>query len=194
VAARGLLVVLSAPSGAGKASVLRRLRERGLDLAHPVSVTTRSPREDEVDGREYFFRSRQQFDAMLEDGAFVEWAEVHGARYGTLRSELERCTETGTDCVLELDVQGMRNLRRAGVQVVSIFLMPPSMEELEQRLRGRGQNDEASIALRLENALEEMEARGEYDHVIVNDDLDAAAEAFEQVLKEERARRSREIR
>lgn len=189
MAARGLLVVLSAPSGAGKASLLKRLEERGVTLMHPVSVTTRAPRENETDAKQYHFRSREQFDAMLENGEFVEWAEVHGARYGTLRAELERCTAAGHDVVLELDVQGMRNLRRAAVPVLAVFLMPPSLEELELRLRSRGQNDEASIQVRMENAREEISARVEYDHVIVNDDLDQAAQAFEKVLKEERARR-----
>lgn len=190
MASHGLLVVLSAPSGAGKASLLRRLEELGVTLMHPVSVTTRPPRDNETDGKEYYFRSRQQFDAMLEEGAFVEWADVHGARYGTLRCELERCTEQGHDVVLELDVQGMRNLRRMGLPVVGVFLMPPSLEELERRLRCRGQNDEDSIKLRLDNAREEMDARVEYDHVIVNENLDEAARQFEAVLQQERKRRT----
>lgn len=184
-----MLVVLSAPSGAGKASVLKQLATNGVHLMHPVSVTTRAPREGEQDGREYYFRSPEVFSALRDEGAFVEWAEVHGQYYGTLRSELERCLNDGNDVVLELDVQGMRNLREAGLPVLSVFLMPPSLAELERRLRSRGQNDEASISLRLLNARDEIEAKDEYDHVIVNDDLENAARTFEQVLEMERARK-----
>lgn len=185
----GLLIVLSAPSGAGKASILRRLVERGVKISHPVSVTTRAPRDGERDGHEYHFRTPKEFARLREKDAFVEWAEVHGQYYGTLRSELERCLREGKDVVLELDVQGMRNLREAGLPVVSVFLMPPDLSELERRLRARGQNDEASISLRLLNARDEMEAKDEYDHVIVNEDLDEAARLFEQVFEIERARR-----
>jgi len=188
VAKQGLLIVLSAPSGAGKATLLQRMRDRGAVLNHPVSVTTRQPRADEADGREYFFKAEAEFDALLEQGAFVEWAAVHGARYGTLRSELERHMAAGSDVVLELDVQGMRNLRAAGLKVVSVFLLPPDLEELERRIRGRGQNDEASINLRMQNARDEIAAKDEYDHVIINDNLDEAARLFAHVLEAERAR------
>ena len=189
MAKQGLLIVLSAPSGAGKATLLQRMRQRGAVLNHPVSVTTRQPRADEAEGREYYFKTEAEFDALLEQGAFVEWAAVHGARYGTLRSELERYMTAGSDVVLELDVQGMRNLRQMGLPVVAVFLLPPDLHELERRIRGRGQNDEASINLRMQNARDEIAAKNEYDHVIVNDDLDEAARLFERVLEIERARR-----
>ncbi len=187
---RGLLVVLSAPSGAGKASLIKQLADHGVRLAHPVSVTTRAPRDGERDGHEYHFRSPSEFARLRDQGAFVEWAEVHGQYYGTLRTELERCLSVGDDVVLELDVQGMRNLREAGMKVVSVFLMPPSLDELERRLRSRGQNDEASISLRMLNARDEIEARDDYDHVVVNDDLERAAREFERILETERARQS----
>ncbi|MFM1919603.1 MAG: hypothetical protein RLZZ303_1237 [Candidatus Hydrogenedentota bacterium] len=185
----GLLVVISAPSGAGKATVIRRLIEHGVRVSHPVSVTTRSPREGELDGREYYFRTPEEFDALLADNAFVEWAEVHGNRYGTLKSELERCTGQGSDVLLELDVQGMRNLLRAGLNPVTIFLLPPSMDELERRLRNRGKDSEETIALRLQNAREEISARIEYNHVIINDDIDRAVRELKDILEEERTRR-----
>lgn len=184
----GLLLVLSAPSGAGKATLLHRLRERGVKLLHPVSVTTRAPRDGEQDGREYNFRSTEEFDALHSAGAFVEWAEVHGHRYGTLRTEVERCLALGKDVVFELDVQGMRALKAAKLPVVSVFLMPPSVEELDRRLRMRGQDDPDSIELRMQNAHDEIAAKDEYDYVIVNDDLETAAREFERVLATERDR------
>lgn len=183
---RGVLLVLSAPSGAGKHALLSRVRELGEDLAHTISVTTRPPRRGEINGRDYVFIDGEEFSRHLERGALLEWAEVHGHRYGTLKSELERCLNSGKDAVLELDVQGMRALRRLRGDVVSVFLMPPSVEELERRLRVRNANDEADLALRLRNAREEMAARNEYDYVIVNDDLDRAAQELIAVIRNER--------
>ena len=183
---RGLLLVLSAPSGAGKHALLQRVRELGEDLAHTISVTTRRPRQGEQDGREYHFISRDRFEEYRKAGELVEWAEVHGNLYGTLESELERCLESGRDAVLELDVQGMRSLRRLRGDVISVFLMPPSLDELERRLRARNANDEADIALRLENARKEMAARHECDYIIVNEDLDRAALELIAVLDTER--------
>lgn len=179
--------MLSAPSGAGKNALLSALAKEGVKLLHPISVTTRAPREGELDGREYYFRTPEAFDSLVAEGAFVEWAEVHGNRYGTLRAELDRCLATGGDVVLELDVQGMRNLRRTDLPVMSVFLAPPSMEVLEQRLRARGTEDDATIDLRLRNAAEEMAARHEFDHVIVNDELDRAAHEMRVFLDAARA-------
>ena len=183
----GLIVVLSAPSGAGKNALLSALAEQGVSLKHPVSVTTRAPRDGEQHGKDYYFRTAEEFEALLAEGAFVEWAEVHGNRYGTLRAELERCLESDGDVVLELDVQGMRSLRRTGLPVMSVFLAPPSMAVLEERLRSRGTDSDDAIALRLRNAAEEMEAMGEFDHVIVNDELDRAANEMRKFLEAARA-------
>lgn len=190
MAAQGLLVVISAPSGAGKATVIRRLAEQGVEVLHPVSVTTRSPRPGEVDGREYYFRERQEFERLREAGEFVEWAEVHGNLYGTLKSELARCVDEGKDVLLELDVQGMRNLRASGIPAVSIFLLPPSLEELERRLRTRGHDDEATIRLRMQNAGEEIAAKIEYDHALVNDDIEVTVRELKGILNAERVRLS----
>lgn len=190
MAAQGLLVVISAPSGAGKATVIRRLAEQGVEVLHPVSVTTRCPRPGEVDGREYYFRERQEFERLREAGEFVEWAEVHGNLYGTLKSELARCVGEGKDVLLELDVQGMRNLRASGIPAVSIFLLPPSLEELERRLRTRGHDDEATIRLRMQNASEEIAAKIEYDHELVNDDIEVTVRELKGILDAERARLS----
>lgn len=183
---RGLLLVLSAPSGAGKHALVSRVRELGENLTHTISVTTRPPRRGEIDGRDYVFIDNERFDRHIESDALLEWAEVHGHRYGTLKSELDRCLDSGKDTVLELDIQGMRALRRLRDDVISVFLMPPSFEELERRLRVRNANDEADLALRLRNAREEIAASGAYDHVIVNDDLDRAANELIAVIRNER--------
>lgn len=176
------LIVLSAPSGAGKNTLLARIRARGIPVAVSVSATTRMPRPGEVDGEHYHFISRAEFEQKLSENAFYEWAEVHGNLYGTLREEVDRCLASGSHVVLELDVQGRRHMRSLRPDAVSVFLMPPSFEELERRLRARGANDEADIQLRLKNAREEVAAQDEFDHVIVNDDLNRAAAELEQVL------------
>ena len=176
------LIVLSAPSGAGKNTLLARIRSRGIPVAVTVSATTRAPRPGELDGEHYHFLSREAFQQKLAAGAFYEWAEVHGNFYGTLREEVDRCLASGSHVVLELDVQGRRHMRTLRPDAVSVFLMPPSFEELERRLRARGANDEADIQLRLKNAREEVAACDEFDYVIVNDDLDRAAAELEQVL------------
>jgi len=189
VKSQGLVLVLSAPSGAGKHAVVARVRELGEPLVETVSATTRAPRRGEVDGRDYHFVDETAFRRLLRDGAFVEWAEVHEHLYGTLHSELDRCLESGRTVVLELDVQGMRALKQRRNDVVSVFLMPPSMAELERRLRKRGLNDEADIAVRLRNAEQEMAAGRECDYIIVNDELDQAAREFIAVVRKESASR-----
>ncbi len=184
--ARGNLFVMSAPSGAGKNAILEEVRRREDRVAATVSATTRAPRPAEIDGVDYHFMDLEEFNRRVAAGEFLEWAEVHGNRYGTLRSEMERCLATGRDVILELDVQGMRSLRRIMPGVVTVFLMPPSMEELERRLRFRGTNDEDDIRLRLANAEREMATRGEYDHVVVNDTIDRAAAEMIQILSAHR--------
>lgn len=177
------IVVLSAPSGAGKNTLMAAVRGRGVPVAVTVSVTTRAPRPGEADGEHYHFVSRGEFEARRAAGEFYEWAEVHGNLYGTLKAEVDRCLASGQHVVLELDVQGKRHLQALRPDVVSIFLMPPSLEELERRLRSRGANSEEDIQLRLRNASDEMAARGEFDHVVVNDDVARAAGEIEAILK-----------
>jgi guanylate kinase len=188
VARQGLLIVISAPSGAGKHALLSKLRARGIALQTTVSATTRAPRKDEIDGRDYHFLTREAFEQRRAADAFVEWAEVHGNLYGTLRAEVARCLEAGGDVLLELDVQGMRNLRALGMDFVGIFILPPSFEELERRLRGRGSESERDLQVRLANAKTEMTAQEEYDYRIVNDDLDRAADELADILATERRR------
>ncbi len=153
-----------------------------------MSATTRPPRAGEAEGRHYYFVDESTFQSWIEEGRFVEWAEVHGHLYGTLHSELDRLTREGVDVVLELDVQGMRNLCRVRDDVVTIFIEPPSVEVLEARLRDRGGVSEEGLQTRLDNAMDEIAAKNEYDHVILNDDLDRAVADFRQILRNERAK------
>jgi guanylate kinase len=190
-ARRGTLFVVSAPSGAGKHTILERVLARDNRLGYSVSATTRRPRHGEVDGTHYHFMDRASFERRVAGGDFVEWAEVHGNLYGTLRSEVDRLVESGKDIVLELDVQGMRNVKRAGLDAVTIFIMAPTIEDLERRLKARGTDRPEEIALRLSNAEAELAARGEYDHVIVNADIDRATAEFEGIVQAARERAAR---
>jgi guanylate kinase len=184
----GILVVISAPSGAGKLTLLNKVREVEHDLVSTISVTTRAPRKGEQDGKDYYFLTMETFERRLAAGEFAEHAEVHGNRYGTLREELDRCLATDHAVLVEVDVQGMRSLRGLYEHAVTIFLMPPSLEELEKRLRQRGTEQAADVALRLRNAHEEMAARKEYDYIIVNDDIERAAGDMVAILRAERCR------
>ena len=181
--APGRIFVVSAPSGAGKHTILKRVLAGDNRLAYSVSATTRPPRPGEVDGREYYFLTRDVFEQFVREGKFAEWAEVHGNLYGTLRNELARIVDSGKDVLLELDVQGMRNIRAIGLDAVCVFIMAPSPEELEQRLRFRGTDSDEVIALRLKNAREEIAAKDEYDHVIVNIDIRAAVEELKGIIR-----------
>lgn len=183
--ARSVFVV-SAPSGAGKHTILKRMLAHDPDLTYSISATTRKPRPGEQDGREYYFLERAEFERRVAAGEFAEWAEVHGNLYGTLRSELERIRATGKDALLELDVQGMRNVKRMGVRPVTVFIMAPSFEELEQRLRARGTDSDEVIAVRLNNARNEVAAKDEFDHVIVNVDIRDAVAELDAIVKKAR--------
>ncbi len=183
----GLLIVVSAPSGGGKGTILKRVSETDARLRHTVSATTRPPRPGEQEGKHYYFISRPTFDRWVDEGRFAEWADVHGQRYGTLRAELERVRGTG-DAVLELDVQGMRNIRTLHPEAVTIFLLPPSLQELEERLRNRGDLNAEALALRLRNAEAEIGAKNEYTYRILNDSLDAAVAEFHEILRNERTK------
>lgn len=184
----GSVFIVSAPSGAGKRTVLRQVMENDPNLEYSVSATTRPPRAGEIEGQDYYFLPRSEFIRRIENGEFAEWAEVHGNLYGTLQSELDRRLASGKDVILELDVQGMRNLTAVRDDAVTVFIMAPSMEALEERLRTRGANSDDDLALRLRNALAEIDAKDSFDHVIVNDNLEDAVAALEGVI---RARRSR---
>ncbi len=171
---RARLFVLSGPSGAGKGTVLSEVRRVRPELGLTVSATTRKPREGEVADVSYHYMSEERFSELVEAGAFLEWACVHGHRYGTLLSEVDACISSGASVILEIDVQGAFAVREKRPDAVLVFIEPPSMEELERRLRSRGTEDEESIVLRLANARHEMELAARYDARIVNDDLATA--------------------
>lgn len=177
------LFVISGPSGAGKGTLLAELRKQRPDLGLTVSATTRSPRPGEVDGTSYYFLSDEEFRRRIAAGEFVEWAEVHGHLYGTLVSEVKRLLAKGHSLVLEIDVQGALNVRKVYPDAVLIFIEPPSLQALEERLRGRGTEDEASIELRLKNARHEMGLADQYDARIVNDTVDRAAQELGSVMR-----------
>jgi guanylate kinase len=179
---QGTIFVVSAPSGGGKGTILEALANAGVTLRYCVSATTRKPRACEKDGVDYRFVDRRQFEEWIMQDEFVEWAEVHGQLYGTLKQEMERQGASGQSVILELDVQGMRSVKERFDNVVSIFVAPPSMEVLEQRLRDRGGLDDAELNMRLANAREEIACRDEYDHVIVNDKIQNAVAEFKGII------------
>ena len=174
---------MSGPSGVGKGTLVSLLRERHPRLGLTVSATTRGPRPEEKDGVSYHFLSEEEFERRVEAGEFLEWAWVHGHRYGTLRSEVDRQLAEGRSVILEIDVQGGMNVRAAHPDAVLVFIEPPSMEELERRLRGRGTEDAASNERRLAGAREEMACAPRYDVRIVNDDLERACEELMRVIE-----------
>ena len=176
-------LVLSAPSGAGKTTIARRLRDRRLDVVFSVSATTRPPREGERDGVDYHFVAEDEFRRMIDAGELIEWAQVHGAFYGTPLSNVRQAQEHGRFLVLDIDVQGARQIRRAVPEAVHVFILPPSGATLVERLVGRGSEDDARVQRRLRNALAEIATAAEFDHVVVNDDLDAAVQDVNAVLE-----------
>ena len=187
-ARRGRLFVVSAPSGAGKTTVVERLIEQMPGLRRSRSFTSRRARPGEADGVDYNFVSRERFEAMIAGGQFLEWAEYAGHLYGTSVVDTERELEQGTDLVLVIEVQGARQVRRHRRSSVLVFLLPPSAEALETRLRGRGEDSEEQIRRRLEVAREELLAVPEYDYVVVNETVEACVEHLHAIILAERAR------
>ncbi len=168
-----LLVVISAPSGAGKTTLCRRLLEDFRELRLSISTTTRAPRGQEQHGREYYFTKREDFEAQIQAGEFAEWALVHGNYYGTSKKVVAESLARGQSVLLDIDVQGTESLKKSfGDRCVTIFIAPPSIEELEQRLRGRGTDSEESIRRRMENARGELAQSHKFDHQLVNDEFE----------------------
>ncbi len=185
---RGLLYVVSAPSGAGKTSLCKAIIDFLPNLRHSVSHTTRSPRAGEVDGRDYHFVTNAQFDAMVVEGAFVEWALVHGNRYGTALASLEAGGRVGCDQLLEIDCQGAAQLKERCPDAIFIFVLPPSFQELERRLKGRQTDAAEVIEQRLRNARIEMREMFWYDYLVINDDFDLASRQLQAILVAEGCR------
>lgn len=184
-------VILSAPSGGGKTTIARCLLERRLDLGYSVSCTTRAPRDGEVDGRDYRFLSRGDFQGAVDRGEFAEWAEVHGNLYGTLRTEVERVLGTGRHVLMDIDVQGARQFHAAFPDTVLIFVLPPSGEVLKARLSARKSEDRAKLLVRLRNARAELGEVGRYHYVVVNDNLDRAVDQVSAIIDAEGLRHDR---
>lgn len=183
IPARGKLFVIAGPSGVGKGTVVRHLLERLPDLFLSISVTTRRPRPTERDGVDYHFVSDERFDRLIAAGELLEWAQVFGHRSGTPAAPVEEALSSGRDAVLEIDVQGAGQVRAVAAHAVLVFLAPPSMEELERRLRTRGTEDEEKLTRRLAKAAEETAERGWFDHVVVNDDAERASTEVAAIIQ-----------
>ncbi|HJA79721.1 guanylate kinase [uncultured Desulfovibrio sp.] len=170
----GIALVISAPSGAGKTTLIGRLREEFPHFGYSISCTTRAPRDGERDGADYHFLTRARFEELRESGHFAEWAEVHGNLYGTPLAPVREMLRQGQDVLFDIDVQGARQLKQSLGEAVFVFILPPSLAELERRLRGRGLDSEETIARRLRNARAELREAAWYDYLVVNDDVDTA--------------------
>ncbi|HEX2353033.1 MAG TPA: guanylate kinase [Xanthobacteraceae bacterium] len=193
IARRGLMLVLSSPSGAGKTTLSRKLLEADPAVELSVSVTTREQRPGEIDGRDYQFIDAARFDAMVKGGELLEWAQVFGHRYGTPRAPVEVALANGHDVLFDIDWQGTQQLReKADHDLVSIFVLPPSMADLERRLRSRAQDPDEVIRARMATAADEMSHWAEYDYVVINTDVDRAFREVHTILAAERLKRERQ--
>lgn len=189
---RGLMLVISSPSGAGKSTISRALMEDDSTLGMSVSVTTRQRRPSEIAGRHYHFISEREFERLRDSDALLEWAQVHGNFYGTPREPVEIAMAEGRDMLFDIDWQGARQLQeKMAADVVSIFVLPPTMTELQSRLHRRAEDTEEVIRTRLINSRSEIEHWREYDYIIVNEDLDTAFDSVKSIVKAERLRRDR---
>ena len=191
-AGRGILFVVSSPSGGGKGTLIQRVLKKVPNLSYSVSFTTRAPRNGEVNGREYFFVTPEQFQVMVAANEFLEWAHVHSKQYGTARQQVGREISEGRDIILEVDVQGAASVRALMADSVSIFILPPSFEVLKQRLQARGTDSPEELDLRLRNAPTELKDYSAFQYVILNDDVDRAANQMAAIVHAERARLSRQ--
>lgn len=185
---RGILFVVSSPSGGGKGTLIQRVLKKIPDLSYSVSFTTRTPRSGEVNGREYFFVSEEKFEKMASANEFLEWANVHGKLYGTSSKQVFEEIADGRDIILEVDVQGAASVRSLVPDSVSIFILPPSFEILKQRLQSRGTDSPEELEIRLRNAPGELKDYSAYQYLILNDDMDQAAEQLAAIVYAERAR------
>ena len=190
---KGLLLVISGFSGAGKGTVVKRLLEQHNDYALSISATTRSPREGEQDGREYFFKSKEEFEKMIEASELIEYARYVDNYYGTPKAYVEEQLKEGKNVILEIEIQGALNIKSMVPDAVLLFIMPPSAKELERRLVGRGTEDEATIRARLSRASEEAQGVENYNYIVINDDVDACVETIDSIVKSEKRKAANNI-
>lgn len=188
----GKLFVISGPSGAGKSTIVRALRERVEGLGYSISHTSRKRRSNEKDGIDYHFVDNKRFEEMIEEGAFVEWAKVYDDYYGTSFASLNSQTDLGLDVALDLDAQGAKNIKGHFENSISVYVLPPSFEILEKRLRKRATDRESVIEARMEKALGEIRKAGWYEYIIINDDLENAVREMESLIRSERCRTARQ--
>ena len=183
---KGMLLVISGPSGTGKGTLIKRLMEEDPSLVFSVSATTRAPRPGEIDGVHYHFVTNDQYDELIAQEAFVEYATVHGHRYGTLRSEVYERLQRGENVVLDIDVQGALNVIASEKEKVSIFILPPSMKELRERLTGRGTETVEAVERRLHNAIWEISQKDKYEYKVINDDLEGCVRTLQAIIEAEK--------
>lgn len=184
----GLLIVVSGASGTGKGTVCKKILDEMPEVAYSISATTRAPRPGEIDGKEYYFLNRDEFTAWIDDGKFLEYAEVYGNFYGTPLNKINERINRGEDILLEIDVQGALNIKRKCPEGIYIFLLPPSLEELKRRIEGRGTETAESLSRRLKNAASEIKIGLEYNYVVVNDSVDNAVAKIKAIIAAERCR------
>ena len=184
---KGLLIVYTGASGVGKGTIMKELLRKNPNLRLSVSATTRAPREGEVDGREYYFVTHEQFDKMIDEDGFLEHAEYVGNKYGTPKEAVFRMLDDGLDVILEIEVKGFLQIKKACPECVTIFIAPPSFEELQLRLRGRGTEDEEVRAERLKTAEQELQSKELFDYVVINDDVDRAADEVLSIIAQNKA-------
>ncbi|MCD5322628.1 MULTISPECIES: guanylate kinase [Pontibacillus] len=188
---KGILFILSGPSGVGKGTVRKSLFEKDTDLKYSISMTTRSPREGEVDGVDYFFKSKEEFETLIENKKLIEYAQYVGNYYGTPKDYVEQQLEAGNDVFLEIEVQGALQVKENFPQGVFVFLIPPSLEELKDRIISRGTETEELVRNRLAAAKEEIEMMDYYDYVVVNDQIDRAVDTVQSIVRSEHCKRDR---
>lgn len=193
MADRGLLLILSGPAGVGKGTVCKALRERMPDLVYSVSATTRQPRPGEVEGVNYFFKSKEEFRRMIEQDELLEWAEYVGNYYGTPRAFVDSMLAAGRDVILEIEVQGALQVKEKFPQGTFLFLAPPDLQELENRIIGRGTESEETIRKRMEVARAEIELMDHYDYVVVNDEIECACDRIQAIITAEHLKRERQV-
>ncbi|SHE56909.1 guanylate kinase [Thermoanaerobacter uzonensis DSM 18761] len=185
---KGLLIVLSGPSGAGKGTICKALMEKEKDLKLSISATTRQPRSGEIEGKNYFFKSEEEFEKMIENDSFLEWAKVYDHYYGTPKDFVLKNLEEGNDVVLEIDIQGALKIKEKFPEGVFIFILPPSMEELKNRIKKRGTETEEEIIKRFKSAYEELNYVSKYNYVVINDSVEEAVEKIRAIIIAEKCR------